>query len=137
GKTIKGGFLGTNKHQDPSMNFVVETIGLDEFEAPGDSGAPVMDVEGRVIGLVNYGLSGLDNINFGVSQHVMQPIVEDFIAADRILREEDSESKKRRSNVGRKRYVSREAEDDGDEDLPEHVVVNTQQAVTHLRYQKA
>lgn len=131
GKAIFCGNLANSRHQDSTMTVIVDNIGLDVNQAPGDSGSPVMTRFGDVIGFTSWSPDDYPGDVFGVSTHLAMPVLLEMMEADRILRSEGLSSKKRRSS--KSKYV-RDTGDDAT--LPSHILLNTAQDVPHMRYSK-
>ena len=73
----------TIQEESISINDAIQT---DAGINPGNSGGPLVDVNGRVIGINTAIISGAQNIGFAISIDLAKPIMEELLANGRIER---------------------------------------------------
>ena len=73
----------TIQEESISINDAIQT---DAGINPGNSGGPLVDVNGRVIGINTAIISGAQNIGFAISIDLAKPIMEELLANGRVER---------------------------------------------------
>lgn len=74
--SISDGIIRDNKYVYAN---IIESISISAPIYGGNSGSAVLDTQGRVIGIISYGLRSSDTISWGASQYVLEPIVNQII----------------------------------------------------------
>lgn len=90
GKTITSGVVSGVSRILPTTtsSWLSPYIQTDAAISPGNSGGPLMDDCGRVIGMITSGISenGAENIGFAIPSTVLRPIVEELIDDGHVAR---------------------------------------------------
>jgi len=73
----------TIQEQNISINNAIQT---DAGINPGNSGGPLVDSQGRVVGINTAIISGAENIGFSISIDLAEPIIEELVANGQIER---------------------------------------------------
>ena len=81
--SFSSGIVRDNRYSGEYPIFYVESVLADTTIIPGNSGGPLLNTIGQVIGLSNYGIGSSNNFGGGVSQYIAQKIVDRIIAYDR------------------------------------------------------
>lgn len=81
-KSIAAGVVRDNQYADKTGISVQELILLDVSTASGNSGSPILDNQGKVIGLLTIGFSLFADINGGPSQNFIYPVIKRIIKGD-------------------------------------------------------
>ncbi len=76
------GIIRDNKYNGQFPVFYVESLLTDGTIIGGNSGGPLLNAIGQVIGLTNYGMGNSNQLGGGVSQYIAQTIVNQIIAYD-------------------------------------------------------
>lgn len=78
GSVSSGIISGTNRTQDAANGFSIpDTVQTDAPVNPGNSGGPLVTLDGNVVGVVNAG--GGDNIGFAISAALIQRVIPSLI----------------------------------------------------------
>ena len=77
--TASGGF-------GSQASFYEEVIQTDAALNPGNSGGPLLDLSGQVIGINVATTPSADNISFAIPSNTLKPLLETFLAKGRIIR---------------------------------------------------
>jgi len=67
-------------------SFYEEVIQTDAALNPGNSGGPLLDLSGQVIGINVATTPSADNISFAIPSNTLKPLLETFLAKGRIIR---------------------------------------------------
>jgi S1-C subfamily serine protease len=79
GSVSSGIISGADRTQDAANGFSIpDTVQTDAPVNPGNSGGPLVDLDGRVVGVINAG--GGDNIGFAISAALTGRVVPELIA---------------------------------------------------------
>ena len=78
--TISNGFITALRHDDKE---VLQTIQFDAVVKPGNSGGPVMNQHGKVIGIASMMYDGTSRMNFAVPVHYLQKLVQETKVCDK------------------------------------------------------
>jgi len=83
-QSVTRGVVRDNQHTDIDGGQPCENILTDSSISGGNSGSPILDINGKVIGILSYGWGGLfDDINGGTAQYILQPVINRIIAGNR------------------------------------------------------
>jgi serine protease Do len=81
GSVSAGIISGTNRTLDAANNFSIpDAIQTDAAANPGNSGGPLMTLDGEVAGVINSGISSGDNVSFAISAALTERVVPALIA---------------------------------------------------------
>lgn len=69
------GVVRDNKYSGQFPEVIMESLLIDTTIISGNSGGPILDTMGMVIGLSNYGIGSTNQFGGGVSQYLAQPII--------------------------------------------------------------
>lgn len=90
GKTITAGIISGDSRILPrtTSSWLSPYIQTDAAISPGNSGGPLVDGCGRVLGMISSGISdyGAENIGFAIPADVLQPIVEELLQTGHVTR---------------------------------------------------
>ena len=75
--SITDGIIRDNKY---IYNNVIESMCISAPIYGGNSGGPITDINGKVIGIVSYGYSNTDTLSWGVSQSILEEITNKIIS---------------------------------------------------------
>ena len=81
--SFAAGIVRDNRYSGEFPLFYVESVLVDTSIIAGNSGGPLLNAIGQVIGLSNYAIGGKNDFGGGISQYITQKIVERIIAFDR------------------------------------------------------
>ena len=82
-QSVTKGIIRDNQHTDISGTQPCENILTDTSITGGNSGSPIIDVNGDVIGILTYGFNPpVDDVNGGTSQYILQPVVKQIITGN-------------------------------------------------------
>jgi S1-C subfamily serine protease len=78
GSLTSGHISQLNKRvEDPDIPLVIDTIQIDVSIAPGSSGGPLLDLEGRTLGITSYGAGY--GINFAVPSSIISRVASSIV----------------------------------------------------------
>ncbi len=80
--SFASGIIRDNKYNGEFPLFYIESILTDATIIGGNSGGPLLNSIGQVIGLSNYGIGTTNQLGGGVAQHIAEPIINRFLAYD-------------------------------------------------------
>lgn len=81
--SFAAGIVRDNRYSGEFPLFYVESVLVDTSIISGNSGGPLLNAIGQVIGLSNYAIGGKNDFGGGAAQYIAQKIVERIIAFDR------------------------------------------------------
>lgn len=80
--SFSSGLVRDNKYNGEFPDFYVECVLTDGTIIGGNSGGPLLNGIGQVIGLTNYGIGSSNQLGGGVAQYIAQDIVNQIISYD-------------------------------------------------------
>lgn len=80
--SFASGLVRDNKYNGEFPDFYVESVLTDGTIIGGNSGGPILNGIGQVIGITNYGMGDSNQLGGGVAQYIAQDIVNQIIAYD-------------------------------------------------------
>ncbi len=81
--SFAAGIVRDNRYSGEFPLFYVESVLMDTSIISGNSGGPLLNAIGQVIGLSNYAIGGKNDFGGGAAQYIAQKIVDRIIAYDR------------------------------------------------------
>jgi len=73
----------SGRHRRLGANLIEDYIQIDAAVNPGNSGGPILDSAGRIVGIVSLGLFPANNIGFAVPTSLITPFLDDLKARRR------------------------------------------------------
>lgn len=80
--SFASGIVRDNKYNGEFPVFYVESVLTDTTIIGGNSGGPLLNAIGQVVGLSNYGIGATNQLGGGVAQYIAEPIVNRLLAYD-------------------------------------------------------